>query len=370
MIISSATWPTLADTLKAANLTTSACTLVQAIAEKPDLPERLAKMALMFKGKEQKSDARQLAHVARVLAPYDFRVRVFTEWLVRHQAPLWHFGIVHDQPRNEAYARALRHFVKPGMTVFEIGAGTGILAMLAAQAGAKHVYTCERREDVAHAARAIIERNGFADRITVIAKDANAVQLGVDLPERTDVFVAEIVDNSLLGEGVLPLTELARARFLKPNAILLPRHVSAVGYLVSGRGQHEKYRMQSAMGFDLSAFNCFSPLEINAGKGGGEVEPLSAPVNFMGFDLNQDTPAQGSQQITLVADQSGVAEGLMRWLRLDFGDGIVFENRPPQMSGWDPHLHILPTPMPVVPGSKVSVEVSHNRDRLFLIPQL
>lgn len=360
-------WPGLQD-LDTGALTPGVRALVEAIAATDDLPERLANMALVIRGRGLRNDARVLALAARSLAPADFRIRVLTDWLERREAPLWHFGIVHDRPRNEAYARALEHFVKPGMTVFEIGTGTGILAMLAARAGARHVYTCERRVDVAAAASAIIERNGLADRITVIAKDAELVELGVDLPERADLFVAEIVDDTLLGELVLPLTELARARFLKPEAILLPHTVSAIGCLVSGHGQHERYRMNEVMGFDLTPFNRFSPLEIGMPHGGGDIEPLSEPLELATFDLARDAAPQGRRNIPLLATSDGVAEGIMRWLRLDFGAGIVFENRPPQHSAWAPLLHVLPQPKAVRAGQTIPMEVTHTRDRLFLIP--
>lgn len=361
-------WPALGRVLDADALSPGARTLVEAVWTKNDLPERLAHMALLFRSRKLRNDARLLALAARSLAPQDFRIRVLTDWLERYEAPLWHFGIVHDHLRNEAYARALDHYVKPGMTVFEIGTGTGILAMLAARAGAQHVYTCERRADVAEAARAIIERNGFSDRITVIAKDAEDVELGVDLPARADLFVAEIVDNSLLGEMVLPLTELARERFLKPDAILLPRTVSAVGCLVSGHGQHERYRMQEIMGFDLSPFNRFSPIEIGMPQGGGDVEPLSEPLELISFDLHRDAPGQGCGEVEMVVAKDGIAEGIMRWLRLEFGAGIVFENKPPQASAWWPLLHILPRPFQVRVGQRVPLEINHTRDRVFLIP--
>lgn len=255
------------------------------------------------------------------------------------------------------------------MTVFEIGTGTGILAMLAVRAGAEHVYPCERRADVAEAAKAIIQRNGMSDRITVIAKDAYALQLGEDLPERADLFVTEIVDNGLLTEYVLPLTELARRKFLKPDAILLPRRVSARGYLVSGRGHCESFRMREVMGFDLTPFNRFTQVEICAGKGGGsEIETLSESAELISFDLREDAPKEGDPPISLAATQPGTAEALMRWLHLDFGDDIVFENAPPQRSSWFPYLHVLPTPLEVSPGMLVPFNISHNHVRLFISP--
>jgi predicted RNA methylase len=360
--------PTLANVLDLPRLSPTAQAFVNAIADRSDLPLRLANMSLFLKEKSPKADARALARAAQALAPGDYRIRVLTDWLNRREAPLWHFGIIHDRLRNETYARALEHFVNPGMTVFEIGTGTGILAMLAVKAGAEHVYTCERRQDVAEAARDIIARNGLSDRITVIHKDAMAVEVGVDLPERADLFVAEIVDNTLLGEGVLPLTERARHHLLKPEAILLPREVSAMGFLITGKGHHEHYRMDTAMGFDLTPFNRFTPVEIHAGKGGGEFEPLTDAVELIRFDLHQDAPSEDTQRVRLTAHTPGTAESLMRWLKLDFGEGILFENRPPLHSSWDPHLHILPTPRPLEAGQTVEIEIHHNRDRLFIWP--
>lgn len=361
--------PVLQDILDESDLSETARSFLQAVAEKSDLPLRMAKMALVFKSRAQARDARLLARAARALAPEDFRVRVLCDWETRREAPLWHFGIIHDQARNESYARALNHHVRPGMTVFEIGTGTGILAMLAARAGAGHVYTCERRPEVAAAAKAIIEKNGLADRITVITKDAVSLQLGVDIPQRADLFVAELIDNSLLGENVLSLTELARERFLTRDAILLPQRIAAMACLVSGRGHYENFRMDSVMGFDLTPFNRFTPLELSAGKGGGAFEALSEAVELTSFDLSRTAPAEETHMVDLIADTEGTAEGIMRWLHLDFGDAIVFENRPPLHSCWEPLLHVLPENRAVAAGTRIRVEVSHIRDRLFLIPQ-
>jgi type II protein arginine methyltransferase len=367
--ISSKKWPSLQEVLAESDLSQAAHLFLQAVAEKHDLPLRMAKMALVFKARTQRQDARMLARAARTLAPEDYRIRVLCDWETRREAPLWHFGIIHDQTRNETYARALNHHVRPGMTVFEIGTGTGILAMLAVRAGAGHVYTCERRPEVAAAARDIIGKNGMADRITVIAKDAFALQLGVDIPRRAELFVAELVDNALVGENVLPLTELARERFLLPDAILLPQRIAAIGCLVSGRGHRDSYRMDSVMGFDLTPFNRFSPLELSAGKGGGTFEALSDAVELASFDLRRTVPTEGSHLLDLTANRNGTAEGIMRWLRLDFGHGIVFENRPPLHSSWDPLLHVLPESREVTAGMRIQIEVNHSHDRLFLIPQ-
>jgi len=343
--------------------------LVEAIEGRPDLPRRLAEMALVLRGRGAGRDARALADAARRLAPDDPRLHELTEWSIRHQVPRWHFPLVHDAARNRAYADALNHFVEPGMTVFEIGTGTGLLAMLAARAGAAHVYTCESQPAVAAVAREIIARNGLAERITVLARNATELRLGEDLPARADLFVAEIVDNSLLGEGVLPLTEFARAELLTPDAILLPRAVGAAGMLVSGDGYRQRYRMEEVMGFDLTPFNRFAPASVPVAGGGGSPDPLSAPGDLLTLDLTRDQPTlEAPRVVTLTPHRAGVADGLLRWHRLDFGAGIRFENRPPAPSAWSPQLHLFRTPLEVAAGEPVDLAIHHDRQRLLIHP--
>jgi hypothetical protein len=61
---------------------------------------------------------------------------------------------------------------------------------------------------------------------------------------------------------VLPPTERARHHVLKPGAILLRREASAMGSLIPGHGHHQRYRMESAMVFDLTPFSRFPPGEL------------------------------------------------------------------------------------------------------------
>lgn len=64
-------------------------------------------------------------------------------------ADQWHYRMLNDLERNEAYDRALRRALQllPGAVVLDIGGGTGLLSMFAARAGAAHVYCCEVRRE-------------------------------------------------------------------------------------------------------------------------------------------------------------------------------------------------------------------------------
>jgi 16S rRNA G966 N2-methylase RsmD len=59
--------------------------------------------------------------------------------------------MVADRPRTDAFAAAIREVVRPTDVVLDVGTGTGILAMLAARAGARKVYAVDQ-SDIADAA--------------------------------------------------------------------------------------------------------------------------------------------------------------------------------------------------------------------------
>ena len=95
----------------------------------------------------------------------EFLARTFAGW--RSQR-----GMLADVHRTGSFARAIAAVVTPGMTVADVGCGSGILSLFAARAGAARVHALEATrmiEDAAEVARA----NGFdGDRIEFVPGDA------------------------------------------------------------------------------------------------------------------------------------------------------------------------------------------------------
>src|SRR3954468_2079422 len=75
--------------------------------------------------------------------------------------PSQHQLMLQDFYRTLSFRNAILNSVEPGMTVLEIGTGTGILSHFAVEAGASHVYTMEA-SDFASTAEAILAHNGLA----------------------------------------------------------------------------------------------------------------------------------------------------------------------------------------------------------------
>lgn len=328
----------------------------------------LARFALVLRRKGQRLDANKLALSLRAQFPQDNYLLFLTDWVVRGQVPAWHFNILRDQGRHQAYQKALEHWVRPGQTVLEIGTGSGLLAMLAARAGAKHVYTIERSERLAETAREIVELNGFSQTITVIAKDAYQVRVGSELSEPADLFVAELMDDSPLAEGLLPLTRHAREHLLRPNAICLPCALEIRGCLLSGKYCQQLYRVDGLAGFDLSPMNRFSPYRVSLGsvpEALNSFERLSEEQLISRFTLDSPHSGPGDRTVDLIPSKSGQAEAVLWWLCLDFGSGISLDNAPDRRGCWEPQLSRI-RPRWVEASHTTSIRVVSSDDYLFL----
>ena len=91
----------------------------------------------------------------------------------------YHFPMVNDRTRNDAFARAIQRAVAwraPSLTL-DIGCGTGLLAMLAARAGAQRVLAIEMSPEMASLAEQVVAINGLEHAVRVVASHSSAVVL-------------------------------------------------------------------------------------------------------------------------------------------------------------------------------------------------
>jgi protein arginine N-methyltransferase 1 len=131
--------------------------------------------------------------------------------------PVEHARMLHDDRRTGDYLAAVAQAVRPGDVVVDIGTGSGVMAIAAVRAGARHVYAIEA-SDIAGVAERVFAANGVQDRVTLIPGWSRQVQL----PEPADVLVSEVIGNEPFEEEILETTLDARRRLLKPEARLIP----------------------------------------------------------------------------------------------------------------------------------------------------
>jgi amino acid adenylation domain-containing protein len=131
---------------------------------------------------------------------------------------LLYYAMTHDELRNEAYRSAINAAVA-GKVVLDIGAGADIvLSTFCVDAGAERIYAIELREDAWRRASELIQRLGLEEKITLIHGESTNVQL----PEKVDVCVSEVLGTIGSSEGVIKILNDAR-RFLKDDGVMVPR---------------------------------------------------------------------------------------------------------------------------------------------------
>ena len=142
-----------------------------------------------------------------------------------------HRSMIRDRVRTEAFRRAIESVVRPGDVVLDVGAGSGILSLFAARAGAARVYAVEQTS-IAVLAQELAAANGAADIVSVIQGDV----MDIEPPERVDVIVSEWLGGFGIDEGMLVPVIAARERWLKPGGVMIPSSVTAWTALV-----HDSY---------------------------------------------------------------------------------------------------------------------------------
>ncbi|XP_043692273.1 probable protein arginine N-methyltransferase 3 [Telopea speciosissima] len=178
-----------------------------------------------------------------------------------------HREMISDKVRMDAYRGAI--LSNPSLfkkaTVLDVGCGTGILSLFAAQAGASRVVAVEASDKMAAVATQIAKGNGLLrdssaaegnNQCTGVINVAHGMIEDLDKslqisPHSVDVLLSEWMGYSLLYESMLSSVLYARDRWLKPGGAILPdtATILVAGF---GRGGTSIPFWENVYGFDMS----------------------------------------------------------------------------------------------------------------------
>ncbi|GAA1829387.1 50S ribosomal protein L11 methyltransferase [Microlunatus capsulatus] len=108
------------------------------------------------------------------------------------------YTCLRDRRRTATLAEVVAATVRPGDVVLDAGAGTGILALYAARAGAARVHAVETDPVLCRHLRSTVERNGYADVIEVVEDDVHTFAAPT-----VDVALVELVETALVDEALV-----------------------------------------------------------------------------------------------------------------------------------------------------------------------
>lgn len=167
-----------------------------------------------------------------------------------------HELLLKDSLRVDAYAQAIEdnQFDFRDKIILDVGAGTGILSLLAARAGARLVFAVEACNEIADVAIQLIKQNHFEHVVTVYKSRVEDVLL----PFQVDVIISEWMGFYLLHESMLNSVIVARDKWLKAQGKLYPSRARL--YLAPcTRSIHQQNEMfwKNYYGFDFSIFDSY-----------------------------------------------------------------------------------------------------------------
>lgn len=237
-----------------------------------------------------------------------------------------HRTMICDRVRTDAFRRAIDSVVRPGHIVLDVGAGTGVLSLFAARAGAARVYAVERTT-VAVLAQELAAENGVAEIVEVIQGDI----MDLELPERVDVIVSEWLGGFGIDEGMLVPVIAARDRWLKPGGVMIPRSVTAWAGLVHDRHLGDTVGFLRDNPYDLR-FDGLVEMTVNEIIYSGSFRHLaggdrrSEPGRLWTTDSDlislEHAQAPHEAETLLQVRDPGTANALALWFSADLAPGI------------------------------------------------
>jgi predicted RNA methylase len=273
-----------------------------------------------------------------------------------------HRTMICDRVRTGAFRRAIDSVVRPGDIVLDVGAGSGILSVFAARAGAARVYAVERTS-AAVLAHELAAANGAAEIVQVIHGDV----MDLEPPEHVDVIVSEWLGGFGIDEGMLAPVIAARDRWLKPGGVMIPRVVTAWTALVHDRYLAEMVEFLRDNPYGLR-FDDLIEKTVNEIFYSGTFRHLAASdrrseasqlwtTDASRIPLEQ-AQAPHQAETVLTVRGHGTANALALWFSAELAPGIslsVGPGDPP--THWGMTTAPLRSPVKLTPGMAVRAKV-------------
>ncbi len=331
--------------------------------------------------------------------------------------PQWHYDMLHDAGRNEAYDAAIKTAVTATKRrlggrceVLDCGSGSGLLSMMAARAGATHVTAAERDGHMTDAGEENVCVNGFAGVITCVNRDTRYMftsqspglepKFGLkpdgakpEMERLADLMVFEVFDSGLIGEGVLHALAFARHRLLTTDAALVPARATIFCQPIEMRfgelsvelnvGDGEGNDASDAttfssdtmstttMTYDMSQANRwrwrkdYEGINLERERHAKRWTPLAPPAEAFSFDfkaVTAETLRPEAMDVTFQIDRPGVFNAIAFWFELHLNDDVRVSTSPhdgTKGQTWQQAVQHLEE-VEVTPGDAVPLIATHD----------
>ncbi|GBM97460.1 Protein arginine N-methyltransferase 6 [Araneus ventricosus] len=262
-----------------------------------------------------------------------------------------HRVMIGDYSRTQTYRRAIltNYKIFHQKVVLDVGAGTGILSLFCAQAGAKKVYAVEA-SGIAREAQKVVASNGYANKITVIEDKIEDAKL----PEKVDIIVSEWMGYMLMYESMLPSFLFARDKWLKKDGHLFPDEVKIYIAPIQDPQEYEYSvefwkKVEDAYKVDMSALASVAAEQMRAAVHVMSVDPASIlshascvkTMHLATVEREFSQCAQGS--FSCESFGSATVHGFVIWFTVHFPNNVILSTSPYEReTHWEQSVLYIP----------------------------
>jgi len=284
-------------------------------------------------------------------------------------------GYMEDTRRLQAFTSAIRsaihgHPEERHLRVLHLGAGGGLLSLVARDAGARHVTCAGRWQYLAQACAHVLTANGGSDdTFKVVCRRLHELTLSDScVPHPCHVAILDdVFDDGLLSAGyLLALTNAHRRGLLHPKATIVPRaaHVWCQPVQVKTR----PFGMEDHGRISLEAMDTHRWMPMHShglDPSAGAVIVLGPPVPV--FDFVSSCPPDAAEEMPLefTVERTGALNAVRFWYALDLGNNETLHTGPDSpITSLRPAIQYLPGEMRVRKGATVPMVARHNTQQL------
>ncbi len=231
-----------------------------------------------------------------------------------NKSPQLQLGLLRQWDRTMGLKESLAKHVKSGDVVLDAGCGTGVLSLLALQAGASKVVAIDSYD--LSMAKAIAHENNWSHAIEFIQSDLQEFDLPMTAANQFDVILAMLYSgHPRYDRHQISLKHAIIEKYLAPHGAIIPHQVKWLGYACDwavhdfsqycSEASRYVYDLERQWGLKFQTFRNYFESEIDdlgAMVHDIDVYKKSTLFQYRSHDRLERPNARMLSQPTLVAD--------------------------------------------------------------------